>query len=300
MILLLLGVGAGMLALPGLPGRVSQRLPGGESVPVAVASLTAGWIAVEFGLVLIALPTLAHTLGFAEIADACHQVLAPLTAAPAAVGWLAGATAAIIGWRLVTGGRNARALARTARADPWLGTHAPQDDFTLVILPTHAPLAYSAPGDPPQVLVSQGVVDDLSTDALQAVVAHEAAHHRLKHCRYLALVSGIEHSVGSFRCVRRSTEAVRHAVEVWADDVATKSGARRHALRGALAQLGGTAHHIQDRRHRLTGPPDPHPTPLRLLWYSPVAMLTGTAMLLVVDWLTAAHHAGALSSHCAG
>ncbi|MEX0666671.1 MAG: M56 family metallopeptidase [Acidimicrobiia bacterium] len=300
MILLLLGVGACMLALPGLPGRVSQRLPGGECVPVAVASLIAGWVAVEFGLVLIALPTVAHALGFANIADACHEVLAPLTTAPAAVGWLAGAAAAVVGWRLVAGGRSARALARTARADPWLGTHAAHDDFTLVILPTDAPVAYGAPGDPPQVVVSQGVVDDLSTDALQAVVAHEVAHHRLKHCRYLALVRGIEHSVGGFGFVRRSTEAVRHAVEVWADDVATTYGAPRHALRGALAQLGGPAAHVQDRRNRLTGPPDPHPTPLRLLWYSPVAVLTGTAMLLVVDWLTAAHHAAALSSNCAG
>lgn len=300
MILLLLGVGACLLALPGLPTRGSRRLPGGECVPVAVASLVAGWVAIELGLFLIALPTVAHSLGFADIADACHEVLAPLTTSPAAVGWLAGAAAVIVAGRLVAGGRRAWARARMARADPWLGTHAPQAGFTLVILPTHAPVAYGAPGDPPQVVVSQGVVDDLSTDALHAVVAHEAAHHRLKHCRYLALVSGIEHSVGGFGFVRRSTEAVRHAVEVWADDVATTSDAPRDALRGALAQLGGSAAQVQDRRHRLTGPADPHPTPLRLLWYSPVAVLAGTAILLVVDWLTASHHAAALSSTCAG
>jgi len=300
MILFLLILGGVLLALPGLPRGVPRKFPPRECARIAMASLLAGWLVLELALALIALPTVSHAIGMTEVADACHDVLAPLTNAPAAVGWMAALAGLFIALRLVIGARSSLIRAQAGRAEPWLGQHDARGDFDLVVLPTKQPLAYGAPGDPPQVVISQGTIDRLPDRAFQAVVEHEAAHHRLKHPYYLAALSGIERSLGLSGFVWRSTSRVRDAMELWADDAAASHGTHRHGLRRALLDLGGARPSMQERRRRLARVFRPHPPAFRALWYSPVGVLTSVAALIIVDWLTAAHHAGALGPTCAG
>src|SRR5581483_300282 len=111
MIVLLLAVGALLLTLPALPRAVPRRLPVNEYVPVAMAALVAGWLAVESALVLMALPTVTHTLGVAGVADACHHVLAPLSSSPSAVGWFAAVSASMVAVRLLLSATRAWAQA---------------------------------------------------------------------------------------------------------------------------------------------------------------------------------------------
>jgi Zn-dependent protease with chaperone function len=55
----------------------------------------------------------------------------------------------------------------------------------FAILDTAEPIAYAAPGDPGCVVVSRGLLGDLDPGEREVVLAHERAHLRLNHHRYL-------------------------------------------------------------------------------------------------------------------
>ena len=301
MILLLLTVGFVLLAAPGLQRMIPRRLPAREYVPVALVAVIGGWLALESALVLIALPTVAHALGVAHIADACHHVLAPLPSSPGIVGWAAAFAGAATIVRLLLGIRRAWRQACRARAEPWLGAHDAFGQFDLVVLPVGEPLIYGVPGVPPQVVISQGTIDQLPHHAVDAVIAHEAAHHRLRHPYCLAALQGIESSLGALPGVRRSLATIRDALEVWADAAAAKSANVGSGLRDALLHLG-TQHHpaSRERRWRLERTPNNLSAAVRALCYSPVAFLSVLALVVAVDWLATPHHAAALGISCNG
>lgn len=299
MILVLLALGAVLLVLPGLYRTPPDRLPLEEWVPIATAALTVGALSVEAGLVLLALPTIAHGVGLASIADACHQVLAPFSTAPGLLGWAAAGGALTIATRFALGIRRARVQTRQARAEPWLGTHDHREDFDLVVVPTSALLAFGAPGNPPQVVLSQGLVDLVPAASLEAVVHHEAAHHRLKHGRYATLLTGLERALGSFRPVRQGAATIRAALEAWADAAASRDPSTRCALRRALVEVGGPNHSdTSDRSQRLLRRAPAPPRMVRAFWYSPVALLMTAAGLVLVGWLADAHPAMAMGAAC--
>jgi Zn-dependent protease with chaperone function len=300
MILALLALGVALLALPGLRRVPPDRLPLHEWVPVATTSLVLGLAALEGALVLIAFPTFVHALGLAGIADSCHDVLAPLSTTPSVLGWLSGLAAAVVAVRFVTAATRARRRAEAVRAEPWLGEHHELDELTLVVLPTAAPLAFGVPGAPPQVLVSEGLVDTMPADEFDAIVRHETAHHRLRHARYLALLAGAESAAG-VRPVRRSVAIIRDALEVWADDAAGRDPASRRSLRRALVALAGSHAMVRDRSRRLARyPVAAQPPVMRALWYAPVAVLGMTGALLALGWLIDGQHAFASAMGCAG
>ena len=299
MILALGLVGAALLVLPGLGRRPPYRLPVREWAPVATAALLIGAAAVELALVLIAVPTVAHATGLSALADACHGALAPLPNPPPLVGWLAGVASLALGIAVIGGTLRSWMSARRARVEPWLGHHALAGGFEVVVLPTSTPIAYGTPGPCPQVVVSQGLVERLSNEGLKAVLAHERAHHHLSHTRYLAFLAGLERALGRIPAVRRSTAAIRDALEVWADEAATEQGAAPADLYDALVSLGAPTHlEVRERCRRLRRGVAPRPTVFRALAYSPVVILSTVAGVLAVDWLTAAHHAGALGASC--
>jgi len=99
-------------------------------------------------------------------------------------------------------------------------------------------VAFSAGGRPPQVVVSQRLVDILADDELAAVLRHELAHVHHRHERYLLLARVVEQSLWLLPFVRRSTGALRCALERWADEAAA-GGARRgrESVRAALVRV---------------------------------------------------------------
>lgn len=303
MILVLLAVGLLLLSLPGLAPQPPRRLPPHEWATMALLATLSGAGAVLVALVLAAVPALTAVLGVPAIADHCRGALAPLATEPTFVSWLAGAAAAVLLVTLVTRVLHSTRAARRARVEPWLGEHHAREDFDLVTVPTSSPLAFGVPGPSPQVVISTGLAQCLGTDELEAVVSHEAAHLRLHHSAVLAVLHGIEASLGMLPFVRRTIGRLRAALEVWADAAALDGATdRRSALRTALVGLTDTRCTVtaeSDRIARLARRSVPRPLLVRAALYAPVLVLVVAVALTAVGWFTSAHHAVALGDPCA-
>jgi hypothetical protein len=262
--------------------------------------MISGALAVETGLLFAALPTVTHALGWNRLLDSCHAVLAPIDSDPSVIGWLALALAALLGLRAVIGGLRSYRRALAARPELWLGTHTDRGDFELVIVPTDSPIAFGAPGRPPQVVISDWFVHRLEPSALEALIEHEAAHHRLHHSRYLTVVAAIEHAFPSLRGIRRSGTVIRDALEEWADAHAAREDTFAPALCEALADAGSvTDARTGQRVERLARPLLVATRTARAWCYTPISALALGGAVLAVTWLADPHVAGALGSHCA-
>lgn len=137
------------------------------------------------------------------------------------------------------------------------------------------PIAYVLPGPDAAIVVSTGMLQALQPGERQAMLAHEAAHLRHRHDRFLAvgrLVAGIP-VVG-----RRVRDHLHFALERWADEEAAKVVGNRtvvaHAVaRAALAQhdmptgaLGMAGGDIVGRVESLLAAPSPSHRPAMALF----------------------------------
>lgn len=121
------------------------------------------------------------------------------------------------------------------------GRRSARSAVELVILPSEEPTAYAVAGRPGHVVVSVGMLRVLDDDERRVLLAHERAHLRRGHHRYLA-VAGVAASVVPLLSPLR--DRVRFATERWADeDAAAEVGDRRLVARAicraALAQQTG-------------------------------------------------------------
>lgn len=173
----------------------------------------------------------------------------------------------------------------------------------LAVLDTAEPIAYAAPGSPGCVVVSRGLLDALEPRERQVVFAHERAHLRLNHHRYL-LVG--ELSLAVVPLLGRVVEQLRLATERSADESAVSAlgGDRRlvattiaHAavttsvFHGTVGALGGASvpMRVQALLSPLTG------TDSR--W---VAMATAVTVLVAVGGSAQTHHLYRVISHVCG
>ena len=167
-------------------------------------------------------------------------VLAALFAAPAAVPWLVGsaprlrdswpvlAVAALLTGivtvrLLVSGdrvGRNLRSVRRRHRE--LVDLLATQGDGHTRVLEHTTPTAYCLPGVRRRVVLTQGTIDRLSPDELDAVMAHERAHLAARHDLVMEFFTVVHEAVPSF--VRSSTalREVHLLIEVLADRAAVR------------------------------------------------------------------------------
>jgi beta-lactamase regulating signal transducer with metallopeptidase domain len=255
---------------------------------------------VQLGLVLIAAPTVLRAAGVESVADACHRVLGPVLPGGAVTGWLtASVSVALMGAARASRARSRRAQ-RDARIEPWLGEHQQLADATVVVLPTDTVVAYATTGAPPQVVLSRGLAAALSTDELDAVVAHELAHLRNRHHRDLVLATAIDATLGWVPGVRASTGALRLSIERWADEEVAEHPGARECIRRALLKTTETllgpvpaftaAFTLVARLDALAVP---LPTPdlrQRALVFGPLAGLTVLAASSVLAWSFYTHH----------
>lgn len=241
MTLALVGAGAGLLAVPGLLGRHGRFLRPDAWARAVAGLILAGLVVVELGLLLTSAPTVLRATGFAHLATMCERSFGRLTAGGDALAWTAGGLALVLPAFAVLGLLRARRAQRDVVADPWLGIHHDHGTHEVVVLPTAGPLAIATPGPPPQILVSSGLCTRLSDDDLAVVMSHEEAHLRRGHHRYLLLACAVEAVPGAL-LVRRSTAALRVALERWADEEAVLSCRDgRPGVRRALARYIGDA-----------------------------------------------------------
>lgn len=199
----------------------------------------------------IALGFAAHHLGFTPLASWCRSLTGhhePVSGVVGVLAWVGLAYMAVAVWR------SERSRRRAVRQ---IGDELADD---------RRPLAFAvSAGRSERIVVSAGMVEALEPGDLRVVLAHERAHLRLRHHRFL-------HAVEIASCLvpllGPAKKAVRFATERWADEeAAAEVGDRRqvavaiaraalavHDFRPALAFTGGST---TERIKALVDPPQP-------------------------------------------
>lgn len=193
---------------------------------------------VEGALIAWATPAMFDAVGLHELAESCRSMLGLV----AVIGWpgsaLAFSVAIVVPVLAVHNARGLRARAHSVRIEAELGEHDHRGDVEIVLLPTVAPLAYSVDGPDPQIVLSTGLVAALDHDQLAAVVAHEGAHIRHRHGRWLLAAAGAAATLRWWPPAQRSHRILRAAIERWADETASHGDTdARRALRSALIEV---------------------------------------------------------------
>ena len=107
-------------------------------------------------------------------------------------------------------------------------------NVTFVVIPLADIHAFSVPGRPATVAVSQGLMDALSAEELHAVLAHECAHLRYRHDLVLSLADINAACVPWLSAARRFDSTARLLVELIADDSAVRAVGRAPLMSALL------------------------------------------------------------------
>lgn len=278
-----LAVAAGLLAAR-LQHRVEPAVAAAGLTTAAVVAVAgvAGALAMVAVVFLGRLAWLADGVAWCLAVGADHRV-------PTAAG---GVALAVLGAMTTSAARRARRLRATSAE----GAGEP-----VVILPTARPTAFAVPGRPGHVVVSQGMLRSLDRDERRALLAHERAHLRRSHHRY---VWACEVAASALPLLRPLRRAVRLSTERWADeDAAAEVGDRRLVARAicraALVQherepVGRLAMAARDVPRRvealLEHPARPRRTVVLLTVVAMVALASASSSLQL-------HHLAAVVTH---
>lgn len=301
-----LGIGFALLALPGGLRRFGRRIEPTRWAFACLVALVAGAATIGGALMVVALPVVLDTVGEPAVAEECRQMFDVALLATPAAGW---AALGVLTWMVTRGWHHWRLAARTQRAaavEPGFGEHRNLDRHELVVLPCADMLAFSAPGPPGQVLVSQGLTQQLDAAALDVVIHHEVAHLDAHHALWLRAAASLDAMFARLPTVSSSVRSLRLALERWADEAAVHAGnGDRDRVSEALLQvtemrlgadLAGfsSAETLAERVTALRHPPS------RLTWLerSIVAapgLLLGTGLVIALSaWAHCAHALGGL------
>lgn len=208
-------------------GRLQRGLrPALATLAYTLLAATAA-VAVLAAIVVLSTLTVARTHWVTDRVAWCQTIAGdhdlPAAAAAAIVsGAMAmGCSVAVTAWRR----RRPRPLGRAEG---------------LVVLPTDVPTAYAVPGQPGHIIVSRGMLRGLDPVERRVLLAHERAHLRLRHHRYLWIA---DISAAVFPLLAPLRDRVRFATERWADETAAleigdRSAVARAICRAALLQAG--------------------------------------------------------------
>ncbi|MEN8239717.1 MAG: M56 family metallopeptidase [Actinomycetota bacterium] len=208
------------------------------------------------------------------------------------VGWLSATAAVILIITMVIGYRRVRRIEARLRIEPSIGAHFSLAGFDLVVLSADEPMAYAIGGHHPQVVITGGLLDQLSVPELVSVVEHERAHISLNHRLHLTLVGMIEPAASWFYPARRLVEAFSFALEHAADSRTSDRSATRRALLsvsgvstpvGVAAFSAGNVIERLDALGRYEAAPR---TSTRTLMYGSAMALGGVSLTtLILFWL---------------
>jgi hypothetical protein len=305
--LVLVAIAVVMLALPRAARRLGRRMVPADWARITAGLLVVGFVALEVALVLLSLPTLLQAVGVPGLANACRRMLGELAPGGVSVGWSAAILALVLPALALDGLRRSRNAARQMRVEAWLGVHEDRGGAEVVVLPTRHLLAYSVAGDPPQIVISRGLVKAIPREEVDAIVRHERAHLRHGHARYLRLASALERAV-PFCCP--STRALRVALERWADeDAAGESATKRATVRRALFRMTGalddsavaaftSAGMLVERAAALERPPVAPARLRRVTAYGTVLAFIGALVIGVAAWAAEANMMLGMARFC--
>lgn len=288
--------GALVLVSTGLGDMIGDRFHPAHRVRLTVGALLAGALVVEAGLILWSAPVILDLVGLVDLAEVCRRILGGPTpggtaggvAAAAGAGWLCGAM--VKGWWGVVWTQ------RKLRIESALTPRDRHEGFDLYVLSSPRRMAYTIGGRRPQVVLTSAVVDQLPSDVVEVIIAHERVHAHNRHHRFLALASGLEAAVGWLKPVAAALDSVHLALERWADEDASRiSPGGRHDVKNALlsaclAQAPGVMGFGDPEMvsARISGLEGPAPSPLTTgLATAYVAFgCAMVALVIVVGWAT--------------
>ncbi|MEZ5219747.1 MAG: M56 family metallopeptidase [Ilumatobacteraceae bacterium] len=216
---------AAAAAVPTLCRRLRPALAARLLALTIGALLVATWATA----VAVSLAYVAHQPLLGDSLQWCHDALGVHHSPPTLVGLASLAATALLSHRMIT-------VARMWRRD------AGTDGDHIHVVDSDRPLAYAQPGQRGGIVITTAMFDVLSPAERRAVLAHERAHLRHRHDRYLALAATIDTPP-----TRPLTRYLRAALERWADeDAATSTGDRTTVAtaiaRAALAATPEPAH----------------------------------------------------------
>ena len=239
-----------------LPPRLAARFVTVALVLVVVAALpTALVVALAF---LLHAPALGPGLEWCARALGLHDAVPAWIGVPLIVLLVVGAVRAV---RLV---REHRAL----RVD---------ERLPMQITNSDKPYAVTLPGRAGQIVMSSALVELLDDDERRIVLAHEEAHARYRHDRYLFTA---ELAAALLPPLRALARRVHYSVERWADEAAATVCGDRELVAATLGKVALYSHHptiagfarlgVASRMGALLAPPvpSPHRAQLVALWSS--------------------------------
>lgn len=154
--------------------------------------------------------------------------------------------------------RHLRVRSRARRALAGL-PDGPAEAGDLAVLPDSSPYAYALPGSPGRVVVSTGMLDGLAEDEREALLAHERAHLRHRHHRYL-LTTQLAACVNPF--LRPLQYAVAYSAERWADEESAQTVGDRRLTARAVARAALVSHAAPAPGFAAFAAPTPAPGPV--------------------------------------
>ncbi len=257
---------------------------------VAISSaLTVGWALVltVFGWA-IAYPTVDDVAAWCTVATPGHHPVGTVLGLAALAVLVVGTTRAVF------------AAFRFWRTDAaWRGSDP------VEIIASREPIAFAVPGGRGTVVVSTGLLSGLPRGQRDALLAHEQAHVRLHHHRYVRTTRLAARIIPALYPLERW---VTLATERWADEVAAASVGDRKIVADALVsaasmQLPGTgllfaaASHLEERVDALLTPRPERPALTRVAFFAAGASLAVSFVSSVVEL----HHLVAFVQHiCTG
>ncbi len=251
MSLLVLMLGIGLLATPS--AVVASSLDSRTKARIGCAAIAAGMAATVAGLMLAASPLLFWW----DDASRDHLDAADHLAPGGIWVWSgAGVVSTLSISFVVAAALRTRRLRRRAGLPHWAAkTISNEYGVEVRIASSDLAIAYAVPGRDPHVVVSEAVRDGLRAEQLRAVIAHENAHLQLDHQHYLFVLALYQRSCSWIPRASRTVDALRLAIEQWADSAAIEMfGADPAVMPGAFdffPSASGTAHVVGARAMRL-------------------------------------------------
>ncbi|MEJ1089940.1 M48 family metalloprotease [Microbacterium sp. Mu-80] len=195
------------------------------------------WFGAFFGGGILVLGAVITTIAAALNAGAAPTVAEAIMVTLAA--WVSvGAIGAVVAFVGVSAEPLAHSYRRSlARLAPVAVARQERRGFTLVWFDSPSPVACAVPGRPAEILVSTAMRDLLSAPQLQAVIAHEYAHLRLRHGWAMRIAELNALCLpGALRAGQGLKRATSLLIELVADDAAARQAGAAH-LANALTRL---------------------------------------------------------------
>ena len=196
-----------------LPPRIAARFAIVGLVVVALAALPTALV-VAFGF-------LAHMPVFGVGFEWCARAIGVHGSVPP---WIGLPVLGLLG----TGAVRTVRLVRDHRQ---LRLHAPHP---VQIAESAKPYAVTLPGRAGQIVISTAMIDLLDDDERGIVLAHEAAHARYRHDRYLLIAELAAAAVPPLRALARR---VNYSIERWADEAAAAACGDRKLVAITLGKV---------------------------------------------------------------